>query len=251
MREADGTALRDLTLASPLSRYLLQLKGKPPKKIAMKDSWALPVYRHLRSCLLVSVTWICCLEEEKSSCSSQIPQIKANKFQKTHSEKSFKKQQNKATRSQVGNGEELHKRNTPNRTNWVLPTPTLLMPRKKPQELSECHSWPLTQQLTRIAVMSKALPAWSKRMSLCCTVQHTPHWLVRTSTAATVSLLSLGPGSQTQQAESRIPSTWAFQIYKPIVFISWLILFGLNELPVGQSFQGWTTTCEWITQIIH
>lgn len=82
MRAADGTALRDLTVASPLSKYLLELKGKPPKRITRKDSWALPAYRHLRSCLLVSVTSICCFEEEKSYCSSQTPQINANRFQK-------------------------------------------------------------------------------------------------------------------------------------------------------------------------
>lgn len=118
---------------------------------------------------------------------------------------------------------------------------------KKPQELSECHYWPLSQQLTWKAVMRRALPAWSKGISLCCSVQHTPHLFVRASTAATASLLSLGPGSQTQQAESRIPSTHAFQLYKPIVFISWLILFGLNGLPVGHSFQGWTTTWKWMS----
>lgn len=28
------------------------------------------------------------------------------------------------------------------------------------------------------------------------------------------------------------------------MFISWLILLGLNGLPVGHSFQGWTTTCK-------
>lgn len=49
MRAADDTALRDLTLASPPSKYLLQLKGKPPKRIAMKDSGVFPAYRHPRS----------------------------------------------------------------------------------------------------------------------------------------------------------------------------------------------------------
>lgn len=103
----------------------------------------------------------------------------------------------------------------------------------------------LTQQLTWKPAMRKALPAWSKRISLCCSVQRRPHLLVRTATAAPAFLLSLRPGSKTQQAVSRISSfSWAFQLYNAIVFISWLILFGLNGLPVGHSFQGWTTTCK-------
>lgn len=102
---------------------------------------------------------------------------------------------------------------------------------------------PLTQQLTWKPATRKVLPAWSKRISLCCSVQNRPHLLVRTSTAAAAFLLSLGPGSKTHQAASRISSTQAFQLYNPIVFISWLIIFGLNGLPVGHSFQGWATTC--------
>lgn len=58
----------------------------------------------------------------------------------------------------------------------------------------------LTQQLTWKPATRKALPAWSKRISLCCSVQRRPHLLVRTATAAPAFLLSLRPGSKTQQA---------------------------------------------------
>lgn len=48
---------------------------------------------------------------------------------------------------------------------------------------------------------------------------------------------SLSPltGTRLQDTTS---SEQDFQLYNPIAFISWLILFRLNALPVGHSFQG-------------
>lgn len=117
------------------------------------------------------------------------------------------------------------------------------MPIKKPQNTLNVTAGPLTQQLTWKPAMRKALPAWSKRICLCCCVQHRPH-LLRTQGFDSSDCLPPLTGTSLQDTTSseQISSTQAFQLYNPVVFISWLILLGLNGLPVGHSFQGWTTT---------
>lgn len=108
------------------------------------------------------------------------------------------------------------------------------MPIEKPQEHSECH------------YSAAHLEASDEEGSSCLIQGDLPVLLCPAQTSlasqgfssSDAFPLSLGPGSKTQQAVSRISSTQAFQLYNPIVFISWLILFRLNGLPVGHSFQG-------------